>query len=130
MAPRFPRWSAIRPPSRPRPLSAIEIREHHAIRMALFLTAGVMQSATFVDGPHPIAPASIERCAWLRQALRPLVRRCPTIAILVRLVDLEGPEIVWDNPLTLRRHLRRLAMEAQRLGSTRVGRRQAPGRLA
>lgn len=125
MATRFPRLVQLRPPRAARPLTVAEQREYHAVRLALLLTAGVMQSATFVDGPHPIAPASIERCAWLRQALRPLVRRCPTIAILIRLVDLEGPAITWDDPLILRRHLRRLAVAAEQLGAAqRPTRRQ------
>lgn len=121
---RYPRWSDLRPLS-----PAVEQREATAVRLALLLTAGVMQSATFVDGPHPIAPALIERCAWLRQAMRPLVGHCPTLAMLVRLVDLEGPEIAWDDPFILRRHLRRLAVEVERLGATMTAaQRQAPRR--
>lgn len=113
---RFPRWSHLRPPRSPRLLTAVEQREYQAIRIALFMTAGAFLTGTFVSGVEPIEGDYVEYSAWLRQNLAPLVRHCPTVAMLVRLVDLSGSITGWDNPRTLRRHLHLLAAEAERLG--------------
>lgn len=119
MAMPFPRLTRLRPPRTLRPLTAVERREYHAVRLALILTAGVMQSGSFDAADQPIPGNFLDRAAWLRRTLAPLRRRSPTVALLRRLIDLEGPPITWDNPVTLGRHLHRLAGEVARLAAPR-----------
>ena len=115
MASRFPRWADLGPPSRPRPLTATEVREYHAIRLALMLTLGVLQAGSFTPDHAALPGDYFDHHAWLRQALAPLVRRSPTVAVSRRLVNLAGPTIRWDDGRALRRDLLRLAIAADRL---------------
>lgn len=115
MANRFPRWADLGPPSRSRPLTAAEAREHHAIRLALILALGVLQAGSFAADHQPLPGDYIDHYAWLRQALAPLARRSPTVALARRLINLAGPTIRWDHGRALRRDLLRLAIAADRL---------------
>lgn len=115
MARAFPRWTDIRPPSRPRPLTASEIREHHAIRLALILSLGVLQAGSFAADHQPLSGDYLDHHAWLRQVLAPLARRSPTVALARRLINLAGPTIRWDEGRALRRDLLRLAIAADQL---------------
>src|ERR1035437_3779762 len=117
MRPSFPRWSDLCPPRTSRPLSAVEVREHHAIRLGLVLALGVIQNGGFVRALQPLPMDYDQQWAWLRRALKPLARHSPAITQARRLIDLDG-RIAWDNPRTLKRHLLRLVDEAERLGQT------------
>lgn len=122
---RFPHLVRLRPPRAARPLTDVEVREYHAVRLALVLAAGVLQAGCFVSRVQPIPGDSYAQLAWLRRTLAPLVRRSPTVALLVRLINLEGPRIAWDDPRILRRHLRRLAADVEPLAvAMRVARRR------
>lgn len=117
MATRFPQWSQLRPSRARRPLTAIEEREYQAVRLALLLAAGVLQAGSFVAGVEPIPGDAYDHLTWLRRTLKPLVCRSPTIASFVRMINLEGPRIGWDDPKVVRRHLRCLASEVEHLAA-------------
>lgn len=121
MTSRFPRWSDLGPPPRSRPLTAVEVREHQAVRLALMLTLGVLQAGSFTPDHAPLPGDYIDHHAWLRQVLAPLARRFPTVALARRLIHLAGPTIRWDDGRALRRDLLRLAIAADRLGRQRPG---------
>lgn len=113
MAARFPRWSLLRSSRTARSLSLAEQREYHAVRLALILTAGVLQAGTFVASARPLPGDFYEHYAWLRRTLQPLARRSPTVACFIRLINLEGPRTAWDDPRVVRRHLRLLAANVE-----------------
>lgn len=116
--PRFPHWRDLRAPRAPQPPGAAEAREYHALRLALFLSAGVHQSGFFCDGVQPLRGDTYEHFAWLRAALEPLEAVSPTVRRFRRLINVEGPRIGWDDPAVVRRHLHALRAEAARLATT------------
>lgn len=117
--PRFPRWSDLG--QRP---AVTARREQAAVHLALLLAAGTLQAGAFAGHINVIGQDAYERFDWLRAALAPLVPVSPTVRRVVRLLDIEGPRITWDEPAVLRRHLRRLAVEAERLGTAMRTRRR------
>ena len=113
----IPHLNALRPARRHRAPTPAEIGEYHAVRLALMLLAGRFQADTYEnDVIEPIPGDFLARNRWLQHALQPLARVSPTVALLARLVDIEGPRMAWDEPLVLRRHLRCMATDAARLG--------------
>lgn len=118
--PRFPRWSDLRPPRTARPLTALEEREHHAIRLAFLLAMGMVQNTGFTAAYQPIPGGYWEQWDWLRATLQPLARQSPTIRMAVRLINQHGPSITWDEPATVKRHLFRMRAEVPRLAQMQV----------
>ena len=113
---RIPHWLDIRPPRQPRPITTAEAREFHAVRLALMLALGVIQAGAFAAGHEALPGDQYDHARWLRDVLRQLGRRSPTAALAARLINIEGPRIAWDDPRIVRRHLVRLAAEAERMG--------------
>jgi len=124
---RFPYWRDLRAPRTPQPPTLAEAREHHAIRLALFLSAGVHQSGFFCASVQPLPGDHYEHFAWLRAALAPLAAASPTVRRFRQLINVEGPMTRWDDPAVVRRHLHALRVEAARLATAMRRRRGRRG---
>lgn len=109
---RFPRWSDLRPLS-----PAAAQREQAAVRLALLLAVGMLRNGHLLPPYRSIPGDEEDQFDWLRAALRPLDRRSPTVALVRRLLHLNGSDAAWFDERALRRHLHRLAAEAQRVGT-------------